>query len=157
VEVATGNTVDGDSAAVNVFSGSTSGNGNSGDVNIQSGTSSGGTRGKVKLSAEIVNITGHVETVGSTPTFVGGDCGTSPAIVGNDGNGRITVGSGGTDMACSITFANPVVWSNVPVCHADDETTFLLLKPTPGSTTLVISSATPLGAGDSISYHCEGY
>jgi hypothetical protein len=106
-------------------------------------------------SAAALGMLGHEVTTGATPAVGSGsgDCGTSPAIGGNDSAGRITVGSNNGGQ-CTITFVSP--WPNPPVCSAFDETTGTLVRPT-AATTGSIALAGALGAGDSLVYHCVGY
>lgn len=98
---------------------------------------------------------GHVIYTGTAPTITA-NCGTSPSVVGNDEVGRITVGTGGVDSSCTLTFA--VAWGTAPVCSVNNETTITLAAGwTPTTTTLVISSVTPFTAGDKLAYHCNGF
>lgn len=100
---------------------------------------------------------GHLSFLGTAPAVAtgAGDCGTSPAIVGNDASGRITVGSAANGGKCTITFAT--AWTtNAPVCRAIDETTNNLIRPASASTTAVAFTGT-LTAGDVLAYSCVGY
>ena len=97
---------------------------------------------------------GHVIMSGTAPTITAA-CGTSPSVAGTDVAGRITVGTGGTDTTCVLTFAN--TFGTAPACTVGDETTSLLLRGVATTATLTVSAATPLGAGDTIVYHCLGY
>lgn len=100
---------------------------------------------------------GHLSFLGTVPAVAtgAGDCGTSPAIVGNDSVGRITVGSSTNGGKCTVTFAN--AWTtNAPVCRASNETTSNLIRPASASTTTVAFTGT-LTAGDVLSYSCVQY
>lgn len=94
---------------------------------------------------------GHVVTSGNTPTL--SSCGTSPSIVGNDSAGRVTIGTGVT-TTCTLTF--DATWTTAPVCHAENETTILLVQPVPTTTTLVLNSGSAL-TSNVIAYSCRGY
>jgi hypothetical protein len=106
-------------------------------------------------SAAVLGMLGHEITTGATPVLGSGssDCGSSPAIGGNDSVGRITVGtsSGGR---CTISFATP--WPNPPVCSAFVETSSAVVRPTAVSTSSV-AFAGSFTAGDSVVYHCVSY
>jgi hypothetical protein len=107
-------------------------------------------------TASALGMLGHQTFAGVTPAVASGagDCGTSPAIGGNDSIGRITVGSGSNGGKCTITFAT--AWPNPPVCLADDESTAALIRATGPSDTGVALSGT-LTAGDTIAYRCAGW
>jgi hypothetical protein len=107
-------------------------------------------------TAAALKMLGHQLFSGAAPTLGSGagDCGTAPAIGGNDAVGRITVGSGANGGKCTIGFAAP--WPNPPVCDAFDETTANLVRPTNVTTTGVAFAGT-LTAGDSLSYTCRGF
>ena len=101
----------------------------------------------------------HLIFEGATPTVGSGasDCGTSPAVVGHDNVGRVTVGSSTNGGKCTITFAN--AWTTQPVCVVQDETTPAnLVHPVySGVTKLVITASGSLTAGDTLSYSCTSY
>ena len=106
-------------------------------------------------SAAALGMLGHEITTGATPAVGSGssDCGTSPAIGGNDSAGRIIVG-GSNGGRCTITFVSP--WPNPPICSAFDETSATLVRPTSASTTSVALTGA-FADSDSLSYHCVGY
>jgi hypothetical protein len=91
---------------------------------------------------------------GTAPTITAA-FGTSPSIAGTDFAGRVTVGTGGTATTGTITFGT--AFATAPSCHANNETTLLFAQATATTTTLVITSATPFGAADKITYICGGY
>lgn len=137
-----------------------------GDVNISLGSVGAGTMGNMFLvsGASNANVSGDLfigmhmiyqkyAPQSTAPAVT--TCGTSPTNVGNDNAGRITVGSGGTDTVCTITFFQ--AWANAPVCNVQDETTGQQITLTPTTADLTITGLTPFGAGDSISYHCVGF
>lgn len=101
-------------------------------------------------------VNGHLHLMGTAPTVSSGlaDCGTSPAIVGNDNVGRVTVGTSTNGGFCSITFAT--AWTNTPICFAEDETTGILVRATNVSTTSFRITGLVVAA-DTIVYHCTGY
>ena len=98
---------------------------------------------------------GHLVLNGSVPTVASGssDCGTSPAIAGNDTVGVVTVGSSTNGGKCTVTFHT--AWTTAPVCTAQDQTTGNLLHPVVATGTLTITGT--LTAADKISYECKGY
>lgn len=101
-------------------------------------------------------VSGHMHFAGTTPAVANGagDCGTSPAIVGNDNLGRVTVGSAANGGVCTITFAT--TWTNAPICMVNDETTGVLTRATNVSTTSFKITGVVV-AGDSVTYRCAGY
>lgn len=101
-----------------------------------------------------IDYAGHVLFTGTAPSITA-NCGSSPSIAGNDSAGRLTVGTGGTAVNCTITFAK--AWTNAPVCIAADENTSLVLTGISTTTTFSITAATPYSAADKLIYHCVGY
>jgi hypothetical protein len=97
----------------------------------------------------------HVVLNGTAPAIGSGssDCGTSPAIAGNDNVGLITVGSSTNGGLCTVTFHT--AWTTAPVCFCQDRTTGNILKPP--STTTTLKCTGTLTAADQISYLCIGY
>jgi hypothetical protein len=86
----------------------TSGNasaGDSGNLYLSTGSATG-SRGSIISNA-------HIVTSGTDPTITA-NCGTAPSVVGDDVNGRITVGTGGTATSCTLTFAQ--AWATAPSC-----------------------------------------
>lgn len=57
------------------------------------------------------NSSKHIKTYGTAPTVSA--CGASPAIVGNDIAGKVTIGTGGI-TSCTVTFAN--AYGTAPAC-----------------------------------------
>jgi hypothetical protein len=107
-------------------------------------------------SAAALGMLGHQIMTGATPSVGSGpsDCGTSPAIGGNDSVGRVTVGAATNGGRCTITFVSS--WPNPPVCAAFDETSGNLVRPMGASTSSVALAGT-LIAGDSLVYQCVAY
>lgn len=98
----------------------------------------------------------HVTYSGSaSPSVASGalDCGTTPAIAGNDNLGRVTVGSSTNGGVCTLTFQT--AWAHAPICQVFNETTANMLRPVVTTTTLAITGT--LLAGDSVSYRCADY
>ena len=127
---------------------------NAGDNFIISSQSDTGTQLANPLT--IPRASGHFiyASVGTTAVGSGSsDCGTTPAIAGNDNIGRITVGSSTNGGKCTITFANP--WTNAPVCSVSDETTATPVHPVSTTTTMAITGT--LTAADKLVYQCAGY
>lgn len=135
------------SDSIQIYTGDNTGGNNSGDLSFLIGSvTGGGVRGHFLFD-------GHMHTTGAAPGVSA--CGTSPSIAGNDVNGRVTVGTGGVATSCTVTFVQ--AWATAPICTIGDESTSLLVTPAPTTTALVITAATPFGASDKLSYHCEGY
>ncbi len=88
------------------------------------------------------------------PTIASG-FGTTPSIAGGDDGGRITVGTGGVATTGVITFG--VAYTTAPACVANNETTILLVQATATTTTLTLTSATPFGAADKLTWVCRGW
>jgi hypothetical protein len=138
----------GTSTTVDIGTGKVTGAFNSGDINLKTGDSTGATRGNIKLNAPNIEITGHTRSLGSAPAVSA--CGTSPSVSGTDTTGLITTGTG-VFTSCLITFN--VAYATAPHCFVNDQTTTLLLKAFPTTTTLTISGAT-ITASDQIDYFC---
>lgn len=99
----------------------------------------------------------HIQFHQATGPTVGsgaGDCGTSPAIVGTDNAGRVTVGSIANGGFCTVTFNNS--WTNAPICIVNDETTNITAR----ATNIAVGSFRITGvivAGDKLDFYCVGY
>lgn len=104
-------------------------------------------------------LTRHINASGTAPTLGAGagDCGTGPAIVGNDTAGRVTVGSSNNGGKCTITFTVPY-GANAPVCSVWNESSTARPVYPIGTTTtaLAITAASALSAGDKLAYQCIG-
>lgn len=117
-----------------------------------------GSRGELHTPADGVWRLGRgsqgqsVELMAFAVTVTAG-FGTSPAIVGNETAGRITVGAA-PGTTGTITFGK--TWTNIPICIVQNETTgvFGIAAPT---TTKVDVSSLVMVAGDKIVYHCFGF
>ena len=118
-------------------------------LQISSSTSSGATMEHFKIDNK-----GHVVTKGPTPSVT--SCGTSPAVVGSDINGRVTIGTAiGVDNTCTVTFAN--TWSTAPSCFVNNETQVLLARAVAGTASFTFDVAATFTDSDVYNYHCEGY
>lgn len=100
----------------------------------------------------------------ATPTFIGGTCGTSPAIAGKAHAFRITVGSGGTATTCGVDFNQ--TFANAPVCtvsgNAQTINTKLVLQISTTQLTVVSVSVTAgtalaFSASDVLTILCRGF
>ncbi|MGI9073466.1 MAG: hypothetical protein ACR2JB_19645 [Bryobacteraceae bacterium] len=97
--------------------------------------------------------TGPFRIVGGiNPAMLVQSCGTSPTIAGSDSAGTVVVGSG-TPTSCTIPFAT--AFANPPICTANDNSGFLVLKSSASTTALTLSAQSSF-AGDSLSYICIG-
>lgn len=123
-------------------------------LQIDTEVGSSGTKRDVVLAP----ATGHWASHGTAPTVGSGssDCGTTPAIAGNDHVARITVGSSTNGGKCTVTFANTGTWANSPICVCNDETTATACQAVP-STTASVALKGSFVAGDSIGMICQVY
>jgi hypothetical protein len=102
---------------------------------------------------------GHVHATGTDPTL--STCGTSPTIIGNDTAGTVTVGTGGTATACTITFANAFP-TNAPSCVFTSQMGATVLNITAASTTAItVTNGDPgvpvaFPPSGKFNYHCIG-
>lgn len=109
------------------------------------------------LSSDLASSTyslavgGHVITGGNQPTASA--CGSVPNIAGDDTAGIVTVGSGSVS-SCQITFVQ--AYTTAPACTANDNTSFLAIRPQVTTTGLTLTAASSF-SGDNISYTCLGY
>ncbi len=103
---------------------------------------------------------GALEFTGTVPIVASGstDCGTSPAIVGNNHTGKVTVGTGTNGGKCTVTFSGSFAFGNAPVCFVSDATTPANnVKAVATTTTLAITAVSAITAGDVLNYQCAGY
>jgi hypothetical protein len=115
-------------------------------------TIASGTTGNAATATSLQG-TGPLRIVGGINTaMVVQSCGSSPTIAGSDSAGLVVVGSG-TVTSCTIPFAS--AFTNPPICTANDNTDFLVLKPTTSTTTLTLSAQSSFGS-DTLSYICIG-
>ena len=106
----------------------------------------------------MINSQGHKVTGGTVPVV--SSCGTSPAIAGNDNNGRMTIGTSiGVDTTCTVTFASP--WTTAPSCFVNNETSPATtrndINASASQTVLTITTASTFTDSDVVNFHCEGY
>ena len=126
----------------------------SGDMpgNIQFRTTPDGTAtGRERLR---IDNRGHFVNTSTAPAIGSGatDCGTTPAISGNDRIGYVTVGSGVNGGKCTITFN--AQYDTAPVCFAQNNTTANLVRAAATTTAKTELTGTFI-AGDTVSYLCE--
>lgn len=76
-----------------------------------------------------VNLDVLVSVAGNAPAV--SSCGTTPAIIGNDTAGVVTVGGGGAVTACTLTFV--AAFTNEPAC---------VITPQANVTSYISASAT---------------
>ena len=104
-------------------------------------------------SASTLQGTGPFRIVGGiNPAMLVQSCGTSPTIAGSDSAGIVVVGSG-TVTSCTIPFAT--AFANPPICTANDNSDFLVLKSSASTTALTLSAQSSFN-GDTLSYICIG-
>lgn len=97
-----------------------------------------------------IRNTGQWESGGTAPSLSA--CGTTPAIVGTDVSGKVTVGTGVT-TSCTVTFAN--TWANAPPCTVSGDNTAVGYIATSTTTVLTLTSSADM-ASDVLSYICLG-
>jgi len=97
-----------------------------------------------------VRQNGHVIHLGVTPAI--SDCGTAPAITGNDTAGSITLGSG-VGGTCVLTFA--AAYAAPPACLCGNQTTGQSCRVSVVSETALTFAGT-FGNSDVITYLCKG-
>jgi len=96
---------------------------------------------------------GHIETKGTVPSIASG-FGTSPSIVGNDNNGQVTVGTGGSATTGTINFAS--TWANAPMCVANHQGAILPVRAVATTTQLTIDASSAFTASGVIDFQCRG-
>lgn len=99
---------------------------------------------------------GHIIALGTAPTFTGGNCGTSPVMEGKDDAISVTIGTGGTDTVCGITFANAFT-TNAPVCIAQSNTDIVPFKIVTTTTTVTVTATLAFTAGSKLHILCKGW
>jgi hypothetical protein len=97
-----------------------------------------------------LEVAGHITTEGTAPTVSA--CGTSPAIVGSDTAGKVTIGTGVT-TSCTLTFAT--AYANAPPCVVTGDQTATTYAATTSTTALIITSSADMDS-DVIMYICVG-
>ena len=106
-----------------------------------------------------LTATGNLEFRGAAPTVAtgAGDCGTGPAIVGNNKAGRVTVGTVANGGICTLTLT--AAFTNAPQCSCSNVTAAARVCQAAGTatTTVILRAMTTFTAGDLLSYHCVGY
>lgn len=133
---------------INLTTGNGKGSFNGGNFNITLGT--GGLGGGVDGT---LSITNHTVINGPLPAI--SVCGTSPSIVGSDNAMSVTVGSGGSDTSCVVTFNR--IWTNAPACVAQSNTDILPLAMATTTTTATISKTLAFTAGSKLHVICMGF
>lgn len=91
---------------------------------------------------------GHTIVSGGTPVLTA--CGTTPAIVGTDRDGQVTMGT--TATGCVITFS--IAYTQAPLCVINWQATPLASQSwtlTNAAITTVQTSA----SNNKLNYHCE--
>ncbi len=100
------------------------------------------------VSAVDHTINRHARSGGTSPALT--SCGTSPAIVGGDFAGTVTMGTG-SPTGCTITFA--VAYTNAPVCTVTWRATPLASQSYTTSTTALTLTQTATSS-NLIDYMC---
>lgn len=116
------------------------------------GALSVGTTTSAVPSDSALLINGHTTYSGAAPAV--SSCGVSPSIVGNDNVGTITVGTGVSVTACTMTFA--INWVNDPVCTLSTNSVTALGDVSSVSTSTVSFELAASLASGKIYYHCAG-
>lgn len=97
-----------------------------------------------------VAISGHILFGGKTSSTLT-SCGTNPSGNGYDTVGQIIAGTGSV-TSCTVNFTTQV-FQNPPLCFAQDNSSFILLKPVSTTSTLTITAQSSF-AGDTINWWC---
>lgn len=99
-------------------------------------------------SGQLQSFSGHVASSGSAPTI--SSCGTgSPAIVGDDKDGTVTMGTSAT--GCTITFA--AAYTGTPNCTVSWQATPLASQSYTITNTAITTVQTST-SGNKLNYHC---
>lgn len=109
---------------------------------------------KLHMSSGTLTVDGtapKIRTGASTDPSLS-SCGTTPAIVGSDVAGKVTIGSGAT-TSCTVTFAATYV--TAPACVIAGDNTAVTYAATTAAAALTITSSADM-ASDVISYICIG-
>lgn len=113
---------------------------------------SGGTLGLLNASktdsGTLNQYSGHIASSGSAPTL--SSCGTSPAIVGDDKDGQVTMGTG-TPTGCVITFN--AAYTAAPLCTVAWQATPLASQSYAVTTTAITLTQTATSS-NRVNYHC---
>lgn len=104
-----------------------------------------------------LSVAGHIQIATNTATNPQvSSCGTGPSIVGHDGAGKVTIGTGGAASSCTVTFGT--AFTNAPSCSVQGtSSTFPSPSLTTTTTNFVITKTTPFGASEIYSYICIGW
>lgn len=117
------------------------------------GVSSTYTRSNSSTLAGVTTFRGPEVSTGTLDTVSA--CGTSPSIVGANGNGRVTTGSNASST-CTVTFGT--AFTNKPTCNVTSETTSSInYRGVPSATTYVIFTASSSAFKSNVlDYRCRG-
>jgi hypothetical protein len=100
------------------------------------------------FSGALDSISGHVASSGTAPALT--SCGSgSPAIVGDDKDGQVTMGTSAT--GCTITFNT--AYTSAPLCTVSWQATPLASQSYAVSTTALTLTQTST-SGNKVNYHC---
>ncbi len=113
-------------------------------------TTDGGTGVWLSVNGDTKNI--HTLAGGTAPTLSAG----TGTIAGGDEAGRVTL-TAGSQTTITVTFGQ--TYTNIPACHAQDETTAANnpITPQPTTSALVLNATGTFGAADKISWICHGF
>lgn len=103
------------------------------------------------------NSMGHVEVHGVQAPGVSA-CATTPSVaVGSDNAGDVTIGKGGAQSTCTLTFAAP--FANIPHCTCSDRTTNIacVAQATLSTVVLVPTGSSSFASVDVLDYICLGH
>ena len=104
----------------------------------------------VGLSVDYTLNSAKLRTSGDSPGLT--NCGTTPAIIGSDANGKITIGTGAT-TSCTVTFDS--TFTAAPACVISGDNNAIGYATTTSATVLTITSSGDMDS-DVISYICVG-
>lgn len=128
------------------------------DLTVTDVTTLNGVNAFGDANTDTHTFNGHIHTTGTDPTL--SSCGTNPSVIGSDTAGTVTIGTGGTASACTITFANAFS-TNAPACVITSQMNAAISLYVSASSTsaITITNAEPpaaFPASGKFSYHCIG-
>lgn len=100
-------------------------------------------------------VTQHLVRKGTAPTITAGG-GTSPTVAGRDETFVVTIGTGGTDLTFTATFATAFT-TNPPNCVAQSDTDIVALKNVTTTSTVVVTATLAFTAGSKVKVLCSGW
>ena len=110
------------------------------------------------FSGPIGGTNGALRIAGSTTPTCTGNCGTAPAVAGNNTLFKVIIGTA-PPVASNFTVTFNGTWPSAPYCHAQRATTGVNPFPTAlvtTTTTVVVTMNANLVASESFQFWCVG-